>query len=115
MVLFAPLWSYCLPYDRVILVCLYFTLGLIGFSYAESRWGAKAKPMFYATAFALAVLVSVFPLAAGIGSACGMFDYSVIGPIYKAWQVVIMLVAWAGCAVLGFNLRAADRQQVPLP
>ena len=115
MIVFAPLWSYSLPHDRVILVCLYFTLGLFGYSHAESRWGARAKPVFYATAFALAALVSVFPLVAGIGSVCGIFDYSVIGPIYKAWQFAIMLVAWAGCAVLAFNLRAADRLQVPLP
>ena len=115
MILFAPLWSYCLPYDRVILVCLYFTLGLIGFSYAESRWGARAKPMFYATAFVLAVAVSVFPLTAALGSLCWSFEYKTVGSIYKAWQVVIMLLAWAGCAVLAFNLRAADRQQVPLP
>ena len=115
MILFAPLWSYSLPHDRVFLVYLYFTLGLLGYSHAESRWGARAKPAFYVTAFALAALVSVFPLVAGIGSVCGIFGCSVMGPIYKAWQFAIVLVAWTGCAVLAFNLRAADGQQVPLP
>ena len=115
MILFLPLWSYSLPYDRVILVCLYFTLGLLGFSYAESRWGEKAKPVFYATIFVLAVIVSAFPLTAAMGSLCWSFEYKTVGAIYKMWQFAIVLIAWIASVVVAFNIRETDKQQVPLP
>ena len=115
MVLFSPIWSYSLPYDRVILVYVFLTFGLIGLSLAESRWGARAKAVFYVTAFAIAAIVSVFPLAAALGSVSGAFGYPVIGAIYKAWQVVIMLLAWAAGAFVAFNIREADERRMPLP
>lgn len=115
MVLFSPIWSYSLPYDRVILVYVFFAFGLVGIDLAESRWGARAKAVFYVATFAIAAIVSAFPLAAALGSASGAFEYPVVGAIYKAWQVVIMLLAWAAGAFVAFNIREADERRTPLP
>ena len=109
VMLIMPVWTYALPQDRTFLVCLSFTLGLVGYCYAERRWGRqKAKPALYTAMAAETVVVTAFPAFASLGLLFGFLDKDVVSLVYRTWQSVLYVLACAGCACLAFNVRETD-------
>ena len=115
VMLIMPVWTYALPQDRTFLVCLSFTLGLVGYCYAERRWGLKAKPALYAAMAAETVVVTAFPAFAVLGLLFGFLDKDSVGRVYLTWQFVLYVLACAGCACLAFNVRETDSLRHSLP
>lgn len=110
-----PVWTYSLPQDRTVFLCLYFPFGLIGFSYAQRLWGERAKLVFYAVVAVVAATVGFFPMLAAAGVFFGFLGDEAVACTYRIWQSVLFALACTAFACVAFNIRKVDNLQPSLP